>query len=492
MYRTVTQLDSLTGVLATWFSAHFTRVQLPEPSIEGRPVYALRLRFGGGRTRRGVLLVGGTHARELMNPDAIVELAVDLLLSRVLSRDLTYGGRTWTALDIRLIVDSLDIWMIPCSNPDGRAFVMTTDDMWRKNRRVNEGTACRGVDLNRNCDMLWGVTQGNTSCDPCRYNYVGPAPFSEPETRNVRHLLDTERIDCFVDVHSYSELVLHPWGHAPTQTLDPTKRFTGLPTGTCAPIGILGYQEYMTPRDELRFITVGDRIVRAVKDVRGHVYTREAGIDLYGTTGTHSDYAYGRHISDADLRKTYGFTFEIGEWRGSEPESFHPTDPEPAKRDAKTAMIALMQQCICAIELIGMRFLGRGREIAALRHVRDELLGTTEAGRAWITFFERSQAAVLQPLLEDDRLAAEAADLIVVAGRVIGAKDVVLDDEIVDRSTGLLAALRERTEDTRARSDLEVVMDRLEQLRGRSSAEAIEDLMTSPPREIAEPEQSSP
>ena len=198
MYRTVTQLDALTRFLATWFPGQFTRVQLPEPSIEGRPVYALRLRFGGGRARRGVLLLGGTHARELMNPDAIAELAVDLFVSRVLGRDLTYGGRTWTALDIRLIVDSLDIWMIPCSNPDGREFVMTTDDMWRKNRRVNGGSACRGVDLNRNCDMLWGVTQGSTSCAPCSDVYVGSTSFSEPETRNVKHLLDIERIDCFV------------------------------------------------------------------------------------------------------------------------------------------------------------------------------------------------------------------------------------------------------------------------------------------------------
>lgn len=490
MYRTVAQLDSLTQALAAWFPGHFTRVQLPEPSVEGRAVYALRLRYGGGGARRGVLLLGGTHARELMNPDAIAELAVDLFVSRVLGNDLTYGGRTWSALDIRLIVDSLDVWMLPCSNPDGRAFVMTTDDMWRKNRRVNAGTACRGVDLNRNCDMLWGVTQGSTSCDPCSAVYVGSAPFSEPESRNVKHLLDTERIDCFADVHSFSELVLHPWGHAPTQTVDPTQRFTGLPTGTCAPMGIPGYEEYLTPRDQLRFTTVGDRIVTAVKDVRGRVYTRQSGIGLYATTGTHSDYAFSRHISDADLRKTYGFTFETGEERGSIPESFHPADPEPAKQDAKTAMIALMQQCICAIELIGMRFLGRGREVAALRNVRDELLGSTAAGRAWITVFERSQAAVLHPLLQDERLAAEAADLVAIAGRAVATRDARLDDETVDRSTRLLAALGERTEDPRARTDLEAVASRLERLRGRSSAEVIEDLMAVPPDDLADPEQS--
>jgi hypothetical protein len=35
------------------------------------------MRAGRPGNRRGVLLVGGTHARELMNPDALVELAVD-------------------------------------------------------------------------------------------------------------------------------------------------------------------------------------------------------------------------------------------------------------------------------------------------------------------------------------------------------------------------------------------------------------------------------
>src|SRR5690242_11673297 len=100
MYRTVDQLDSLTRFLATWFPAYFRRIQLPEPSVQGRPVFALRLRAGTGPERRGVLLVGGTHARELMNPDAIAELAVDLFTSYVKKSDLVYGGQRWPAADI--------------------------------------------------------------------------------------------------------------------------------------------------------------------------------------------------------------------------------------------------------------------------------------------------------------------------------------------------------------------------------------------------------
>ena len=48
--------------------------------------------------------------------------------------------------------------------------------------------------------------------------YHGPGAFSEPETRNVAWLLDrypTTRYPTtrfLTDVHSFSELILYPWG----------------------------------------------------------------------------------------------------------------------------------------------------------------------------------------------------------------------------------------------------------------------------------------
>jgi hypothetical protein len=43
MYRTVTQLDSLSGLLAQFFPQLVTRFNLPEKSVQGRDVFALRL-----------------------------------------------------------------------------------------------------------------------------------------------------------------------------------------------------------------------------------------------------------------------------------------------------------------------------------------------------------------------------------------------------------------------------------------------------------------
>ena len=225
-----------------------------------------------------MLLIGGTHARELMNPDLLVELAVDLVSSHRSGTDIVLGNRTWPAATVRTILDTVDLYLLPCINPDGRNYVMTVDDMWRKNRRDNPGTSCDGVDLNRNVDIVWGVTEGQTSCSPCTDIYCGTAAFSEPENRNVKHVLDTYRIDCFADVHSYSELVIYPWGHALTQTSDPAENFTTLPTGTCLPIQSPGYREYLAPEELARFQQVSATVVREIAAVRGSQYTPEPGL----------------------------------------------------------------------------------------------------------------------------------------------------------------------------------------------------------------------
>ena len=483
MYRTVAQLDSISNQLATQFPGYFTRFALPEASVQGRTVFALRLRAGGGEgERRGVLLVGGTHARELMNPDAIIELAVDLFVSHANSTDIVYGGKRWPAPDIKVILESLDLWLVPCMNPDGRVHSMTVEAMWRKNRRDNPGTPCDGVDLNRNFDLLWGVTQGQTSCSPCTDIYAGGSAFSEPETRNIKHLLDTRRIDCFADVHSYSELILWPWGHAPNQTVDPSKRFTTLASGTCTSIPTAGYQEYISPADLERFQTVGSRIRDAIAAVRGRSYTSEPGVGLYPTTGTQSDYAYGRHIANPSLRKTYGFTLETGPFTGSAESSFQPADPTLIKRDAKSGMIALMQQSICAIELIGSRISTAEAELDALRSVRDELLATTDAGREWTSLFERVQVPLLGALMGDELLLAEAGELLQRAAIVAMNDAEVLTDDDVDRGLRVVRALAEKPEGADVRRDLTAVERQLESLRGQRMEDAVQRLMSQKPQ----------
>lgn len=83
--------------------------------------------------------------------------------------------------------------------------------MWRKNRRDNGSNGrCKGVDLNRNWDLKWGV---GASSNPCSETYKGPQAFSEPETRGLQLLMSGVRdIDLFITFHSFGQTILYPWG----------------------------------------------------------------------------------------------------------------------------------------------------------------------------------------------------------------------------------------------------------------------------------------
>jgi carboxypeptidase T len=91
----------------------------------------------------------------------------------------------------------------------------------------------RGVDLNRNFSFTWNTTGGvGSSGSACNLTYRGPSAGSEPETQALEAYIrslwpdrrgpgandaapaDTSGIH--LDIHSYSQLVLWPWGETET------------------------------------------------------------------------------------------------------------------------------------------------------------------------------------------------------------------------------------------------------------------------------------
>ncbi len=348
MYRRSADIEAIIDELVADLPDLVTKIELLR-SRRGRPISAMRIGRGAPGERPTVLFVGGVHARELLNPDLLVDLVIDLLTHYLELSDWVMGGHRWPAATVRAIVESVDLLVLPNANPDGREHVFDVARLWRKNRHDNPGTPCDGVDLNRNYDLFWGIVsrdpngQVTTSRRPCSALFVGPKAFSEPETRNVKRLLDQHPVDCFVDVHSFSELILHPWGHAPNQTSDPTQQFTVVDTSDWEelPADAPGYQEFIDPGDLARLVEIGNAAADAIKKVRGRSYSVQPGIGLYPTTGTSSDYAYSRHVVDPGMRKVYAFTFETGPEAATVEDSFQPPDPE-AGRIAEEATAGLV------------------------------------------------------------------------------------------------------------------------------------------------------
>ncbi|MEU5277984.1 M14 family metallopeptidase [Streptomyces asoensis] len=338
MYLNVDEVGSAVTSLAAAFPAA-ELIELPEPSVEGRACHALRIGTGAPGARDAVVLIGGVHAREWGSCEILVDLAADLLEAHRDGTGLAYGGTGFTATQVRAVLDGLDVVVFPLVNPDGRHYSQTVDPMWRKNRnpaRSGGDPAGIGVDINRNFDFLFDFGTAFHPAAPVRVSadpadpqqvYQGPNPFSEPETRNVRRLLDLfPRTRWFVDVHSYSQDMLFVWGDDDNQSLDPDRNFRNPAfDGKRGLADDLLYGEFAPKADTDDAARLAEQFCQAVKGVRGKDYAPMPAFDLYPTCGTSDDYAYARHLTAAGNGKILGFTVEWGK------SSFHPPWPEMEK-----------------------------------------------------------------------------------------------------------------------------------------------------------------
>jgi carboxypeptidase T len=224
-------------------------------SVENRPIWALRIGERKGSLGR-VLFMGCHHAREWIAVEVPFRLAQELVEQ---ADDPKIAG--WLSVG--------EIWVAPMVNPDGHEHCRTGERLWRKNRRRNPDGSI-GVDPNRNYGYMWGTLNVPTSSHvPSDETYVGPRAFSEPETRAVRDLVAREMFRGVITYHSYSQLILYPWGYTDKLVTDPHDRE-----------GMIGLANEM--RD-------------LMKGVHGVVYTAQQSSALYPTAGDTTDWTYGEY-----------------------------------------------------------------------------------------------------------------------------------------------------------------------------------------------------
>jgi murein tripeptide amidase MpaA len=336
--------EIVTGVraLAETYGENCRLVELPNPSVEGRPVLALELGDAGDAGRPAIIYLGGVHAREWIPPDALLYLCADLLEARRDGLGLTYGGARIEADDVRRIFERLRLVVLPCANPDGRVYSQTVDPDWRKNRAPSADGGCVGVDLNRNFDVAWDFRRTfaadsvSASDDPCdKYVYVGPAAASEPETRNIVWLLEQyPGTQWLLDIHGAVPAVFHNWGLDENQNDDPDQNFLNPAfDGQRGVAGDSAYREYIDAADSVELRRLSELMAVEILKVRNDRYEVSASFSLYATSGASDDYAYSRHRADPSLPKVLGFTIECG-------HDFQPdwTEAEAVIREVSAAL----------------------------------------------------------------------------------------------------------------------------------------------------------
>jgi carboxypeptidase T len=224
-------------------------------SLENRPIWALRIGERRGSEHK-LLFMGCHHAREWIS----VEVAY------LLAEHLVTGANQ---APVRDWLQRGEIWVAPMVNPDGHEYSRTQNRLWRKNRRQNPDGSI-GVDPNRNYGYMWGTLDVNTSSHvPRDETYVGPRAFSEPETQAVRNVVARELFRGVITYHSFSQLILYPWGY----------------TDKPAPDAFAG----------LKMAEVAKRMAQLIQGVHGTVYTPEQSSQLYPTAGDTTDWTYGEY-----------------------------------------------------------------------------------------------------------------------------------------------------------------------------------------------------
>ncbi len=195
-----------------------------------------------------------------------------------------------TNADIQWIIDYHEIHILFHMNPDGRKIAETAISQ-RKNSNenhcitgLNSGTV--GVDLNRNFAFFWNTTANGSSGNDCNQTFRGISAESEPETQAVSNYIRSLFTDSrgpneddaapintsgmHIDIHSYSQLVLWPYGH----------------------------RNSVSPNDN-GFVALGNKLAWF------NNYTPMQSVGLYPTDGTSDDVSYGELGIAA-------FTFELG------------------------------------------------------------------------------------------------------------------------------------------------------------------------------------
>jgi hypothetical protein len=301
-YRTLAAFNAEMTRLAATYPTLCQLHELPEKSLQGRTVLYVEIAEDVARKDgRPVFYNDGVHhAREWPAAEVPMMWAIDLLeaYTRVEAGEAGTAEGSTELDDLRLhrIVQRTRNIVVPVVNVDGFDYSRTGPagtgrDVYdsgntslilvapmqyqRKNMRsyvdaLNVGVESAvpnngivpttagaiGVDNNRNYSYGWG---GNgSSADKLNGTYRGSAPFSEPESRNVKAL--HEKFQCVAGIthHTYGDLVLWAWGD----------------TRDDAP-------------DDVLLARLGFAMGDYVK------YRPTKSIDLYVTTGTCSDWMYG-------------------------------------------------------------------------------------------------------------------------------------------------------------------------------------------------------
>lgn len=180
---------------------------------ENRPIYFVKISDSPNTdeslSEPNVLYTAIHHAREPMSMSQTIFYMWYLLENYA------------TDTEVKYLVDNIQLFFVPCLNPDGYIHNEANDPsgfgMHRKNK-APVGSTNPGVDLNRNYSYGWNTTGVSTNVN--NDTYPGTSAFSEPETQAIKWMVETHGFKFASNSHSYGDLILFPVGTTTAEFAD--------------------------------------------------------------------------------------------------------------------------------------------------------------------------------------------------------------------------------------------------------------------------------
>ncbi len=246
-------------------------------STQGKKLWALKVGLGSSHK---VLFTGCHHAREWISVE-LPYLVAEYLIEKYTSTPTTDQEKR-----IKHLLHNRQIWFVPMVNPDGHDFTVTSNRMWRPNRKsykmskgkINRSAAnggpvkykaktYTGVDLNRNyATSDWGTetffhgsvrTSRNPADSGANSIWCGLAASGEVESKAIDTLFQAQSFRASITYHNFSQLLLYP--------------------------------DAAASDSYVQWVGKG---MRDLINSNGNPYTYQSGSALYPTTGDLMDFSY--------------------------------------------------------------------------------------------------------------------------------------------------------------------------------------------------------
>lgn len=284
-YATAVNIASMHPNLAEWIDIGDSWEKTVGQS-DGFDLFVLKLTNKSITGEKPKLFITGSiHAREYTTAEMATRYAEYLVSNYNVDADVTW------------LLDYHEIHLLLQMNPDGRKEA-ESGRSWRKNTNENYcgiTSTNRGADLNRNYAFYWNYCSGCSSGSPCDATYRGPSAASEPEVSAVQAYMrsifpdqreaalsapaPTNATGIFIDLHSYGQLVLWPWGmttatapnHIALQTLGRKYAY---------------FNNYTPQKSSQLYTTDGDSTGFAYGDLGVAAYTFEMGTAFFQSCST--------------------------------------------------------------------------------------------------------------------------------------------------------------------------------------------------------------